>query len=126
MVITFGSNGVLDAKYKEDGESDVLLLDISDDSEYVWTTSFDPTPLKINSTPSNSLSLKPATNNTSIIVGLTIGLILFICILSGITIFYIRYKNSNKAIPTPGNVVKDGDIITIPSDYELSHGKYRI
>ncbi|CAB5207355.1 unnamed protein product [Rhizophagus irregularis] len=101
MVITFGSNGVLDAKYKEDGESDVLLLDISDDSEYVWTTSFDPTPLKINSTPSNSLSLKPATNNTSIIVGLTIGLILFICILSGITIFYIRYKNSNKAIPTP-------------------------
>jgi hypothetical protein len=102
------------------------LLDISDDSEYVWTTSFDPTPLKNNSTPSNSLSLKPATNNTSIIVGLTIGLILFICILSGIIIFYIRYKNSNKAIPTPGNVVKDGDIITIPSDYELSHGKYRI
>jgi hypothetical protein len=131
IIIILGSNGVNDAKYKESGESDVLLLDISDDSEYVWTTTFDPIPLTKNSTSSNPLTLEPKTNNISIsiIIGLTSGLILFVGILSGITFFVIRYKNTNKAIPTPGNIAKDGDmmvIMTIPSDYELSHGKYRI
>ena len=34
-------------KYRSSGESDVLLLEISDDSGYVWMTSFDP--VSINS-----------------------------------------------------------------------------
>ncbi|EXX52534.1 uncharacterized protein OCT59_018392 [Rhizophagus irregularis] len=124
MVVTFGSNGVLQSKYRSSGESDVLLLDISNDSEYIWKTSFDPTPLTINSTPSNS---KPKANNIGVIVGLTIGIIVLISILSISTLFFIRkykiYKNS-KPIPTPGNVLNNEEIMSIPSDYELSHKKF--
>ncbi|RGB24846.1 hypothetical protein C1646_725211, partial [Rhizophagus diaphanus] len=123
IMIILGSNGVLQSKYRSNGESDVLLLDISNDSEYIWKTSFDPTPLTINSTPSNS---KPKANNIGVIVGLTIGIIVLISILSISTLFFIRkykiYKNA-KPIPTPGNVLNNEEIMSIPSDYELSHKK---
>jgi hypothetical protein len=38
-MIILGSNGLIQVKYRSNGESDVFLLDISKDSEYVWTTS---------------------------------------------------------------------------------------
>ncbi|CAG8586933.1 22591_t:CDS:2 [Rhizophagus irregularis] len=54
MVVTFGK-----PKYRTVGESDVLLLDISSESEYIWTTSFDPSSLTNNSTSSVSLPSLP-------------------------------------------------------------------
>ncbi|GBB96382.1 hypothetical protein RclHR1_02740013 [Rhizophagus clarus] len=121
MVVTFGFNGVF-ANYRQSGESDVLLLDISDDSEYVWTTSFDPTPLAINSpssNPSNPLLSKSKTNNNiGIIIGITIGIILFISIISlAVFLFIKRRKIVNKAIPTPGDT---DDTEGIPSERDLS------
>ncbi|GBB96383.1 hypothetical protein RclHR1_02740014 [Rhizophagus clarus] len=100
MVITFGSNGVNGAKYKDNGESDVLLLDISDDSEYIWTTSFDPTPLAIDSPSSTSppSNLKQKTNNTGIIIGVTVG-----------------------AIPTPGDT-ETTEVIPTPGDTDATEG----
>jgi hypothetical protein len=114
-MIILGFNGVASAKYKESGESDVLLLDISNDSEYVWTTSFDPSPVTDNPKPSSPLISKPKTNNIGIIIGCVVGLILLICIISiAVFLFIKRRKNANKAIPTPGDT--DG----IPSEQELS------
>ncbi|CAB4446276.1 unnamed protein product [Rhizophagus irregularis] len=111
MVLTFGSNGVTEVKYRSSGESDVLLLDISNDSEYVWTTSFDPTSLvTTNSTssvplPSNSSGSK---NDLAIKIGISVGLIvLIIIILIVIFLFIRRRKNEQSAIPTPGNAYYD-------------------
>jgi hypothetical protein len=119
-MIILGSNGVLQARYRTVGESDVLLLDISNDSEYLWTTSFDPTPL----TSSPPIVSKPKTNNRGIIVGLSIGVIVIIGILLLGVLFFIRRRKihkSEKPIPTPGTDINNEEIITIPSGYELSH-----
>jgi len=55
MVVTFG------AGYDIESESDVILLDISNDDEYVWTTTYNPPK---SSTPSPS-PLPSQSNNTS-------------------------------------------------------------
>ncbi|GES75003.1 hypothetical protein GLOIN_2v1875867 [Rhizophagus clarus] len=104
MVVTFGFNDALSAKYKQNGESDVLLLDVSNDSEYVWTTSFDPTPLAINSSSSNYLLPKPKTNNNMgiIIIDITIGIILLLIIVSIVVFLFIKRRKHarNAIIPT--------------------------
>ncbi|RIA95118.1 hypothetical protein C1645_734278 [Glomus cerebriforme] len=125
MVIAFGSNTISQVKYKSSGESDVLLLDISNDSEYIWTTSFDPTPL----TNLNSTSSSPAeplasseNDNKTIIIGCIIGLILLVSILSVVSAyFFIRYReNIKKTFQTSGS---ENGKISIPSEYDLSYGK---
>ncbi|GBB96384.1 hypothetical protein RclHR1_02740015 [Rhizophagus clarus] len=126
MVITFGSNGVTQVKYRANGESDVLLLDISNDSEYIWTTSFDPTPLSIDFPSSSSPSSPPSNSNpktkTGIIIGVTVGIIIFVGILLLGALFYIKRRKNHKntkPIPTPGNINNEG-VIMIPSGQELS------
>ncbi|CAB5361588.1 unnamed protein product [Rhizophagus irregularis] len=42
MVIAFGSGPNFNFEYKEKGEADVLLLDISNSLNYVWTDHFSP------------------------------------------------------------------------------------
>ncbi|GBB96378.1 hypothetical protein RclHR1_02740009 [Rhizophagus clarus] len=107
MVVTFGSNGVLQAKYRSAGESDVLLLDISDDSGYTWTTSYDPTSLTTtNSISSVTLPSKSKSKNDLVTkIGFAVGLIILILIiiLIGVFLYMRRRKNAKLVIPTPGD-----------------------
>ncbi|CAB5343442.1 unnamed protein product [Rhizophagus irregularis] len=62
MVISFGQG------YDKTVESDILLLDISNNDEYIWTTTFDP---KVPSpppspSPSPSPSTSPSTSSSSL------------------------------------------------------------
>jgi len=66
MVISFGFG------YDKSYESDILLLDISNNDEYVWTTNFGPSP------------------NKSVIIGATMGSIIGSILLVIVT--YILYK----------------------------------
>ena len=97
--------------------SDVLILDISNNDEYIWTTSFEPlpppspSPVPSSSIPvsSSTITVQPNTqsNNPGVMVGAAIGsLIGGILLATGSSFFYKRYKNNkkqNQAIPTPGN-----------------------
>ncbi|PKY48538.1 hypothetical protein RhiirA4_422250 [Rhizophagus irregularis] len=69
MVITFGLG------YDRTVESDILLLDISNNEEYVWTTSFDPSVPK-SSPPSSSSQTSNNSSNNSKIVGAIVGSLL--------------------------------------------------
>jgi len=42
MAISFGSS------YNQSTESDILLLDISDNREYIWTNDFDPSKREVD------------------------------------------------------------------------------
>ncbi|RGB33122.1 hypothetical protein C1646_669608 [Rhizophagus diaphanus] len=115
MVVTFGSNGVLQAKYRTVGESDVLLLDISSESEYIWTTSFDPSSLTNNSTSSVSLPSLPSKSKKYFVIkiGFIVGLLLII-ISIGVFMFVRRRKKNANVIPTPGD------------DYALHYDKSKL
>ena len=96
-------------------EDDVLLLDISNNDEYIWTTNFvpqsaSPSSVSSSSNPSSlvpSSSVSQSSSNTGVIVGAVIGSVFGGILLAiGSFIFYKGYKNNreqNKAIPTPGN-----------------------
>ncbi|PKC10676.1 hypothetical protein RhiirA5_414071 [Rhizophagus irregularis] len=116
MVVTFGSNGVLQAKYRTVGESDVLLLDISSESEYIWTTSFDPSSLTNNSTSSVSLPSLPSKSKKYFIIKISfiVGLLVLIIISIGVFMFVRRRKRNANVIPTPGD------------DYALHHDKSKL
>ena len=76
-----------------------MLLDISNNDEYVWTTSSNPSSSStITSSPSNVVSTTA--------IGTSIGVIGGIALTIGSFFLYKRYKNRkerNEAIPTPGN-----------------------
>ncbi|CAB4414585.1 unnamed protein product [Rhizophagus irregularis] len=84
MVITFGVG------YDRKAESDILLLDISNNEEYVWTTSFDPSP-----SPSSSSQTSNNSSDNSKMVGAIVG-----SLLSGIFLsvgsFFLYKWNKNK------------------------------
>ncbi|EXX73432.1 Kel2p [Rhizophagus irregularis DAOM 197198w] len=105
MVISFGYG------YDRTVESDILLLDISNNEEYVWTTSFDPSvPKNIipspspTSSPIPSRSLPPSSqlsdnssNNSNInIVGAIVGSLLSGIIFLIIGCFFLYKWNKNK------------------------------
>ena len=92
-----------------------MLLDISNNDEYIWTTSFEPSSssTKIPNTQpgaSAKTSALPSSlsqsNNTGVNAGSIIGsLIGGILLTIGSSFLYKRYKNKkeqNIAIPTPG------------------------
>ncbi len=91
--------------------SDIYLLDISDDSEYKWITSIDP---KLLSAPDSPLSNNTSLSNTSptsgisigILIGSVIGASLGTCLLMIFAFITYRYckKRSHKYIPTPGDL----------------------
>ncbi|GES81373.1 hypothetical protein GLOIN_2v1847904 [Rhizophagus clarus] len=140
MVIAFGSGSDLDFSYRSNSESDVLLLDIGNSSNYVWTNYFDPNavippqttslPTDSNSTQYNDNSNNNKKNNNNninpgVIVGVVIGVIGIICIISLSIFYYVRRRKTGKgiyekAIPTPSN---SENIIPIPSDLELTYGR---
>ncbi|PKC15032.1 hypothetical protein RhiirA5_408709 [Rhizophagus irregularis] len=81
MVISFG------CCYDQSIESDILLLDISNDQEYVWTTNFEPhlpSPLPTQVPTQEVISLRPFPSSSvlSPIMGtsITVFLLTIICI----------------------------------------------
>ena len=107
--------------YDQSIESDILLLDISNNEQYIWTTQFQPTndktplsssipspsssPLSPSSLPSSEIS----SNNIPVMIGAIVGSLVGGSLLT-IGIFFLYKWNKNKqrqknAIPTPGNVI---------------------
>ncbi|GES82066.1 hypothetical protein GLOIN_2v1834755 [Rhizophagus clarus] len=106
MVISFGNGN------RATNENDILLLDISNNNEYVWMTTFDPSVPKNSTMPSPSLSppspspsppspspslspLPSSSNNSNNTTGIVLG-----SLLSGILLsvggFLIYKWNKNK------------------------------
>ncbi|CAB4484222.1 unnamed protein product [Rhizophagus irregularis] len=112
-----GSGPVLNFNYRKNGESDVLLLDIGNSSNYIWTNNFNPNAVipSSNSTQSD--------DNTGIIVGVVFGVLGIIFITSLSIFFFIKrrkYLLHEKALP----IVRDGEnVMPIPSGLELSSGR---
>ncbi|PKK63037.1 hypothetical protein RhiirC2_813416 [Rhizophagus irregularis] len=105
MVISFGIG------YNKLVESDILLLDISNNKEYVWTTKFDLSVPKTSPPPSSSssslspslplpsssqLSDSSSNNSNSNIVGTIVGSLLSGIIFLTIGCFFIYKWNKNR------------------------------
>ncbi|RIB01372.1 hypothetical protein C2G38_2256219 [Gigaspora rosea] len=103
MIVTYGF-----LYSKQYVNPDVYILDIGNDSEYKWVTSFDP-KLSLTPSPNPSPNPSPIQNGSSISIGTMIGAIIGTFI-GGIllTIFalmiYRWYKRKHpRAIPTHGS-----------------------
>jgi len=111
-------------------ENDILLLDISNDEEYIWTNLFDPSsPLPLPTptptttstptskptptptpipTPSLPISQPDKSNNTPVVVDIFIGyLIIGIFLLLGG--FFLYNWNNSKAKSKLGNIESNND-----------------
>ncbi|PKC69012.1 galactose oxidase [Rhizophagus irregularis] len=120
MVISFGDG------YDKTVESDILLLDISNNKEYIWTTIFDPKmpsppppppppppstlpplpppSLPPSPSPSSSLSSSSPPNNSGNIAGIVVGSLLSSILLSvGSFLIYKWNKNKQKTIHENNN-----------------------
>ena len=80
----------------DETESDLLLLDISDNDEYIWTTNFDVAHIKASSTSNNA----PTSNTISLVVG---GVIVGLAMLSYGVHLYIRNQNRKGQSLIPEN-----------------------
>ncbi|PKY25903.1 hypothetical protein RhiirB3_472745 [Rhizophagus irregularis] len=125
MVIAFGSGFGLNFNYRKNGESDVLLLDIGNSSNYIWTNNFDPNaviPPQSSSTSDSTQSDNNSNNknNTGIIVGVVVG-VLGIIIITSLSIFFFIKRRKNLLHE---KATSDGEnVMPIPSDLELSSGR---
>ncbi|RIA79410.1 hypothetical protein C1645_840758 [Glomus cerebriforme] len=95
MVISFGHG------YDNSIESDILLLDISNNSEYIWTTIFDPSVSNnIMSTPSFSSSSPLPSSTSSNITPATMAGAIVGSLVGGIMLsfgsFFLYKRNKNK------------------------------
>ncbi|RIA99288.1 hypothetical protein C1645_811776 [Glomus cerebriforme] len=117
MVITFGEG------YTPETESDILLLDISNNEEYVWTKSFNiknTTPF--SPLPSTGPNPNPSSSPAAVIVGAIIGSVIGIAITIGSFFLYKWRKHVKKqddVLPTSGDE-EDQKIIQIPSEKDSS------
>ena len=87
--------------YNQSIESDILLLDISNNDEYIWTYTFDlsaPTPSPPPTPPPPSPTESSVTNNKSVMIGAIIGSFLGCTLLSFGGFFLHRRKNKDKDI----------------------------
>ncbi|CAB4408637.1 unnamed protein product [Rhizophagus irregularis] len=128
MVIAFGSGPGLNFNYRKNGESDVLLLDIGNSSNYIWTNNFDPNAVIPPQSSSSSDSTQSDNNsnnnnnnkNTGIIVGVVVG-VLGIIIITSLSIFFFIKRRKNLLHE---KATSDGEnVMPIPSDLELSSGR---
>ncbi len=95
----------------DETESDILLLDISNNDEYIWTNIFlpaSPTSSPTSTTPPifpiPSTSPTPSSPNKSTKIGIIIVFLIGgISLLFGGLFLYKRNENKTKVIPTPGN-----------------------
>jgi hypothetical protein len=96
--------------YTQETENDILLLDISNNDNYVWTTKFEPPSLTSQSSPPSQPSQSNNINPISIAIGTLIGIIGGIALTVGSFFLYKMYKNTKEqsiVIPTPGNEIID-------------------
>ncbi|CAG8730036.1 13465_t:CDS:2, partial [Funneliformis caledonium] len=114
MFISFG------AGYDPTIDNDILLLDISNDQEYVWTNIFDPP------TDSKSLSvILPISTIIAIVIGSLVGGIL----ISLGSLFLYRWnknkKELTKSIPKPESEddIYDQEAIEISTQNMHNHGR---
>ncbi|CAB4484221.1 unnamed protein product [Rhizophagus irregularis] len=120
-----GSGFGLNFNYRKNGESDVLLLDIGNSSNYIWTNNFDPNaviPPQSSSTSDSTQSDNNSNNknNTGIIVGVVVG-VLGIIIITSLSIFFFIKRRKNLLHE---KATSDGEnVMPIPSDLELSSGR---
>ncbi|CAB4380055.1 unnamed protein product [Rhizophagus irregularis] len=117
MVITFGKG------YTQETDKDILLLDISNDNEYIWKTSFDLG--KNNSTsktspipPGTSILPSPDSEKANIIIGAIIGSTIGIAVTLGSFFLYKRKKHTKKqdGKPSTSQNIKDDKILHISSE----------
>ncbi|GBC00766.1 hypothetical protein RclHR1_03970008 [Rhizophagus clarus] len=127
MVITFGKG------YNQEIEDDLLLLDISNNNEYAWTSYFALSPIT-NSKSLDQTDAQPdqpdtqsmqsnATNGSDVMTGLIIGAIINgILLIVGTFFLYKWYKNkrirNNATLPNQINN-QGQEIISIPENTEL-------
>ncbi|PKY57005.1 hypothetical protein RhiirA4_448900 [Rhizophagus irregularis] len=104
-------SAVLGLGYMREDDNDILLLDISNNDEYAWTTSFVP-PSLTSQLPTSQLPTSQSPTNSSshsninTIGGISIGVICGIALTVGGFFLYKQYKNRKErstAISTPGN-----------------------
>jgi hypothetical protein len=115
---------LIGAGYDISAESDVLLLDISNDEEYVWTTTFNPSVIPVSPTPTPSsssdsqLSNKFAYYNTPAMIGAIIG-----SLIGGILLsfggFVLYKRNRDKRRKEHGIPVPDDDTYSNHSQEEM-------
>lgn len=113
--------------YTQETDKDILLLDISNDNEYIWKTSFD---LEKNNTtttspipPGASILPPPDPEKANIIVSAVIGSAIGIAVTLGSFFLYKRKKHTKKQDgnqSTPQNV-KDDEILYIPSEKDSNN-----
>jgi hypothetical protein len=109
--------------YTQETDKDILLLDISNDNEYVWKTSFDlkkiiPTTT-VGSIPTSQFSPSSINNvKANIIVGAVIGAIIGIVVTLGSFFFYKRKKHTKKQDikESTSQNIKDEKILYISSE----------
>ena len=79
------------------------MLNISNDEEYIWTTTFDPS-LSLQPSPTPT----PPSNDIPVIVSVFIG-----CLILGILLslgeFFLYKWNHSKAIPNPKDIKGNND-----------------
>ncbi|CAB5362402.1 unnamed protein product [Rhizophagus irregularis] len=103
MVITFGYG------YNRAVDSDILLLDISNNEEYVWTTSFDPSVPKSSQTSNNS-------SDNSKMVGAIVGSLLSGIFLSVGGFFLYKWNKKRQSKNNINNYNNHGQEKAIPTE----------
>ncbi|GBB96541.1 hypothetical protein RclHR1_02780004 [Rhizophagus clarus] len=88
MVVSFGEG------YDRTAESDILLLDISNNEEYIWTTTFDPS-VPMQSPPSSQSSNNTSNNSNNMMIGAIVGSLLGGILLT-VGCFFIYKWNKNR------------------------------
>ncbi|CAG8506496.1 17417_t:CDS:2 [Funneliformis caledonium] len=112
MVISFGKD------YDQTIDNDVLLLDISNNDNYVWTNSFDtqlPNPLSLKGKPSST------TNKSILISASVVSIIIFgFLVLTGVFLYKSHKKKQNRAkilrVPGLDTSNKKEEILEIPGN----------
>ena len=105
-------NQILIGNGYDDNDNDVLLLDISNNNNYIWTELFDPSDPPTQPAPSSTSSSAPSShtsppalqkpnkpNKNSVIIGAIIG-----CVCGGglfIGTFVLYKRNKKKVIRIP-------------------------
>ena len=81
-------------------------MDISNNDEYIWTNSFEPSS-PTGQTPSPTSIILPPHDNKPVMIGAIVGSLLGVLVLLGCFFLCKWYKNGQRlknALPIPGNV----------------------
>ncbi|GBB95191.1 hypothetical protein RclHR1_24940002 [Rhizophagus clarus] len=112
MVVSFGLG------YNQSDENDILLLDISNNDEYIWTNEYDPTP---TISPLSTMPFHKSSSNISI-TGAIVGS-LIVCALI-ILLLYLWNKNSCRNNKARNNTSLNNQGISGSPNIEIhNHGR---